>query len=228
MSQIKVELQDVFGSDRAIAEAAWTSSLDYQKKQTRSEEDVKRVVTMLADQKHATPFESVIFRFWIKLPIAIDRQHMTHRIASHNGMSGRYRTMPTEFLEIPDDVIEILKSAGLGNNAFVTYNRICVDANEMYNNYCLKLKKKLTDEKINNNQYKRAREFLRGMLPQHNMTERTTIMNLRSFCNYQKLRNSDYAQLEIKQVAQLMLDVVEKSNACPIAIEALKRNNWNI
>src|SRR3990167_3732175 len=107
--QIKVELQDTMGSDRAIADAAWTSSLDYQKKKSRSEEDVVRIVNMLADHKHSVPFESVILRFWIKMPIQTDRQFIVHRNQSASGMSGRYRTMPSEYLQVPNDVENILK-----------------------------------------------------------------------------------------------------------------------
>ena len=96
--QIKVELQDSFGSDRSIATAAWTSSLTYQAKQLRTDKEVQRVVTMIANEKHSTHFESVIFRFWMRLPIAVDRQLMTHRMQSPSGMSGRYRTMPSDYL----------------------------------------------------------------------------------------------------------------------------------
>lgn len=72
-SQIIVELQDWMGSDAAIADAAWTSSTEYAKKQKKTPEDVERIVHMLADSKHSVPFESVVLRFWIKHPIAIDR-----------------------------------------------------------------------------------------------------------------------------------------------------------
>lgn len=229
MNQIKVELQESMGNDRTIASAAWTSSLDYQKKQTKTDEDVIRVVKMLAENKHATPFESVIFRFWIKLPIAIDRQHMTHRIASNNGMSGRYRTMPNEYLEVPQDVIDIYNKVHPMEAELMiqTYNKLCKDANDFYENECKAMKAASTDM-ITNNDYKRVREFLRGVLPQHNMTERVTIMNLRSFANYQKLRNSSHAQPEIRQIAQLMLEQVKKANIAPIAIEWLEKNNWDI
>src|SRR5574343_1222477 len=107
MSQIKVELQDWLGNDKSIAESAWTSSLTYQAKNNRTKKDVKRVVEMLANLKHSVPFESVVLRFWIKLPIAVDRQLMTHRLQSASGMSGRYRTMPREFLKVPKDVLDI-------------------------------------------------------------------------------------------------------------------------
>lgn len=229
MSQIVVELQETMGSDRTIAEAAWTSSMDLQKKKQRGPEDIKRVIKMLADNKHATPFESVIFRFWIKLPIAIDRQHMTHRIASHSGLSARYRTVPSEWLKVPQDIESIIDKIPLLDSQIIIeqYNRLCFDANEWYQELVkrLKLEENLT---ITNPEFKRLREFFRGVLPQHNMTERVTIFNLRSFANYQKLRNSPHAQLEIQYIAQEMLRLIQTSNICPIAIENLEKNNWNI
>lgn len=226
---IKIELQETMGNDRRIAEAAWTSSSTLESKELKTDADVKRVVNMLADHGHATPFESVILRFWIKLPIAIDRQHMTHRIASHNGMSGRYRTMPSEWLNVPNDINEIIEKAGLDSKYNTEqYNQLCKDANDWYRNCLFHFKLAETDKAITNKEYKRLREFFRGVLPQHNMTERVTIMNLRSFANYQKLRNHSEAQDEIHQIAQLMLECVEKSNVCPIALEALKKNNWEI
>jgi thymidylate synthase (FAD) len=231
MSQIKVELQESMGTDRSIAEAAWTSSLTYQGKEKRTEEDVKRVVTMLANDKHSTPFESVIMRFWIKMPIAIDRQHMTHRIGSHNGMSGRYRTMPSEYLEVPDELIALEERLN-SNNAYgrhlEMYTEVCEKANNYYNGIIKRLKELEKENKLTNVEFKRAREFYRGMLPQHNMTERITIFNLRSFANYQKLRQSSNAQFEIQEVARLMLIEVKNKNIAPIAIEWLEKNGWNI
>jgi flavin-dependent thymidylate synthase len=225
-NQIKVELQEHMGSDRSIAEAAWTSSLLYSQKASRTEEDVKRVVKMLADQKHATPFESVVMKFWIKMPIMIDRQHMTHRIGSHNGMSARYRTMPSEFLQLPDDVKNILDS--IDPSLSVDYTTYSQQANDYYETVVSSLKAAEKLCVITNSELKRAREIVRGVLPQSNMTERVTIFNLRSFANYQKLRNTDHAQPEIKQVAELMLQAVKNANICPTAVEWLENNNWSL
>ena len=232
--EIKVELQEWMGSDRSIAEAAWTSSFDFQKKQERTEDDVKRVVNMLADMKHSVPFESVVFRFWIKMPISTDRQHMTHRIASHSGMSGRYRTMPNEWQHVPQDVVNIVQKAegpipeGYSSWMIGGYEDICERANQYYQSIVEELKKAQSKNVITNADMKRAREFLRNALPQGNMTERVTVMNLRSFGNYQKLRNSEHAQPEIHYLAERMLKEVVKHNVCPIALEALERNNWVI
>lgn len=226
MTQIKVELQEVMGGDESIANAAWTSSLDYQKKKTRTTEDVERVVKMLADAKHSTPFESVVMRFWIKMPIAIDRQFMTHRLQSASGMSGRYRTMPSEFLSLSEDVANL--SFDPGFDPEFEYLRICREANTIYNQICNAAKNAKECGTITNDQYKRAREFYRGMLPQHNMTERVSIMNLRAWANFIKLRLKPEAQPEIQEVARLMLQEVKDKGVAPIAVEWLEKNGWNI
>lgn len=235
MSQIKVELQETMGSDRSIAEAAWTSSTTLQGKEKRTEADVERVVNMLADSKHSTPFESVVLRFWIKMPISTDRQFMTHRLQSASGMSGRYRTMPNEFQEMPEDVQNILNKVSYDpydkyrGNAYISrYEEICKEANYHYQDLSLDLKQAEKDDLITNKELKRVREFYRGILPQNNMTERVSIMNLRAFCNFIKLRSKEDAQPEIREVANLMLKTVEETKVAPIALEALKRNNWII
>lgn len=236
MKQIEVELQAVMGNDEAIANAAWTSTYDADRREEKCDdkEKVAKLVERLANDKHGTPFESVVFRFWIRMPIFTDRQHMTHRMASHNGLSGRYRTMPNEFFELPEDVEVILKKVKYDNEDLHplhledSYSDICRRAFDNYNMQIEHLKEAEKEGRISNAEYKRTREILRGMLPQSGMTERTTMMNLRSFCNYQKQRNSDHAQPEIRRVAELMLEAVERANVCPVAIKALKANGWNI
>lgn len=242
---IKVELQNVYGTDKDVASSAWTSSLDYQKKQTRTDDDVKRVVNMLADSGHSTPFESIILRFWMKVPIQTDRQIMTHRLQSTSGMSGRYRTMPKEYLEIPEDIKQIFpklddwfgipedyetgeKLQTHSENIIQEYNELCSKANNWYEEqiYCNKVARE--EGYISNDEFKRLREFFRGVLPQNNMTERVSIMNLRAFCNFIKLRNSPHAQPEIRKVAELMLEQVKQHPEIKVSIEALEKNNWNI
>ena len=225
MNQIKVQIQEIYGDDRSVAMSAWTSSYDSEVKELKTDEDVARVVNMLADLKHSVPFESIICRIWMRLPIAIDRQHMTHRIGSHSGMSGRYRTMPNEYYDMPDDVMRILGKADI---RILDYASVCSLANQTYNKQVEYLKQEEKDGNISNKELKRAREFLRGMLPQHNITERVSIMNLRSLANYIKLRAKPDAQPEIQYIAREIERQLRESGKCPIAIEALERNNWII
>jgi flavin-dependent thymidylate synthase len=224
---IEVELQEYMGSDRSIAESAWTSSFDRQKKNTRTEEDVVRIINMLADSGHSVPFESVIFKFWISLPIQTDRQHMTHRIMSHSGLSGRYRTMPNKWLSVPDDIFEIADKVG-DISIEKEYSDLCATANDWYRDKVELFRSYEKIGTITNGEFKRLREFFRGVLPLNNMTERVTVTNLRSFANYYKLRSSPHAQPEIQKIANLMLSKIKNRNICPAAIEALSRNNWVI
>lgn len=235
--QIQVELQETMGSDRSIAECAWTSSTTHKGQLKKTDEQVADLVKRLAKEGHATPFEAVVFRFWLKIPIFVDRQHMTHRIASHNGMSGRYRTMPSEYYKMPEDCVDILSKMAWvddkdllvgGGRIWQDYAHICNKAMLLYENAISKLKIAKADEVITDSEYKRMREVLRGMCPQSGMTERVTTMNLRSFANYQKLRNSEHAQPEIAYVASLMLDAVNASGVAPIAIAELLNNGWTI
>lgn len=228
MSEIKVELLGSFGSDRIIAETAWTSSFENSTKEFKTDADVKRIVNMLADLKHSVPFESVVYRFWYRLPIQTDRQHVTHRIASHSGMSGRYRTMPEDWLDIAEDVSVILSRLNISGQVSLDYEFICSYANKWYREkleYFKKLEKK---ELISNSEYKRLREFFRGVLPQNNMTERVSVFNLRSLANYIKLRSKSDAQVEIQFIANEMVRLIKQDNICPVAIEALERNGWII
>lgn len=229
--QIKVELQDALGSDRCVALAAWTSSTTLEGKAKRTDEDVARIIKFLVEHRHTSPLESVVFRFWIKLPIYADRQHMCTRWASHSGLSGRFRTLPSEFLHVPPDVREIFNKMDDAKSHEVEdkYERLCQTTNQFYNDV-LKIAKtnEITLKTITNAEYKRIREFIRGVLPQANFTERVTTINLLSFANYQKLRNSADAQPEIRRVAELMLAEVKKANVCPIAIEELEKINWKL
>ena len=238
MSKILVELQESMGSDASIANAAWTSTYDKDRREGKYDDPKKvaEIVPRLIKDGHGTPIESVIFRFWIRMPIFTDRQHMTHRIASHNGLSGRYRTMPSDYYDLPDDVEAILEKADKAPNPcpnpdfnmFEAYYESCEIAN---NNYSLSIDKLKMAEKaglITNAELKRVREVIRGQLPTAGMVERTTITNLRSFANYQFQRNSDHAQPEIREVARLMLEEVKKANVAPIAIKTLEEMGWKL
>lgn len=238
--KIIVELQDTMGSDSTIAGAAWTSTYNKDRRSIKMDDatEVERVVNMLADSGHGVPFESVIFRFWIRFPIFTDRQHMTHRIGSHNGLSGRYRTVPDDFYAFPDDCRAILNRFGQGSDLGTAekigdvwaseFDNHCAGANAWYRDKVGLLKILEKNGQVDNAEFKRIREILRGMLPQANMTERTSILNLRSFANYIRLRNNAHAQPEIRSVAAQMLKQVQEQAQCPVALAALERNGWRV
>lgn len=230
--KIQVELQEWMGSDLSIANAAWTSTYDKDRREHKYDDAQKvgDLVRRLIREGHSTPVESVVLRFWIRMPIFTDRQHMTHRIASHNGLSGRYRTMPSDWLDLPDDVALICAKASDMETGAVRmgYNSMLAQQRNYYDAVLASLKEGEVNGKITNTEYKRAREVFRGILGTSFMVERTTIFNLRSFANYQRLRNSDHAQPEIKEVARLMLEQVKSMSIAPIAVATLEEIGWRI
>lgn len=232
-NKILVELQEWMGSDTAIANAAWTSTYDKDRREGKYDdpEKVANVVRMLikSDPPHGVPLESVIFRFWIRMPIFTDRQYMTHRIQSANGLSGRYRTMPNDWFSMPEDVFQIIKKTGIDEiEARSEFDHFCDDAYAWYGGMIKELKKAEENQQITNAEFKRARESIRTVLPLAGMVERTSILNLRSFANIQKLRNHEAAQPEVRKVVDLMLQEVKKANIAPIAITTLEEMGWRI
>lgn len=229
MNGIQVELLDAFGNDRTIAECAWTSSSSYAKKKLKTNADVKKIVKMLAEQGHSVPFESVVLRFWIKMPIAIDRQVEKTRWSAQNGLSGRYRTMPSEFLAIPDDVYNITLKLGVSISKTIdVYERICKVSNDFYQETVTLAKNAEKDGKITNKEMKRMREFYRGVLPLHNMTEKVITINLLSWCNFMRLRQSEHAQPEIKDIADMMLKEVKANKIASTAVLAMQKKEWKL
>lgn len=241
VSQIQVELQEWMGSDEAIANAAWTSTYDKTKREGKYDDPdkVADIVRRCVKDGHSVPLESVVLRFWCRWPVFVDRQHLTHRMASHNGLSARYRTVPDDFYEMPEDVIRICAKAkdpeslspahcGRTTSAAYAYASMCAKAYDTYKDWLDDLRDAEKAGRITNGEYKRARELLRAVIPTAFMVERTTILNLGSFANYQRLRNSAHAQPEIREAAEKMLSAVVRAKVAPVALGALMDVGWTL
>ena len=232
MDQIKVELQEFMGSDASICNSAWTSTYDKNLRDEKYNDDskIESLVQRMVKEGHSTPFESVVFRFWFRMPIFIDRQHVTHRIASHNGLSGRYRTLPSDWFRLPGDVRFILNVVKNNYGQYISemFDEMMLGQFTFYEKVLDECKKAEKMDLISNHHYKRVREILRGVVGTAAMVERTSLFNLRSFANYQRLRNSEHAQKEISIIAQKMLEAVAAAKVCPVAIKALMENDWRI
>ena len=62
---------------------------------------------------------------------------------------------------------------------------------------------------------KRAKESARFFKTYNSQIQADITFNMRSFANFQKLRNSEQAQLEVKEIAQQMLELVENIEGNP-------------
>jgi len=62
---------------------------------------------------------------------------------------------------------------------------------------------------------KRAKESARFFKTYNSQIQADIMFNMRSFANFLKLRNSEHAQVEIKEIAQKMLSLVESIEGKP-------------
>ena len=65
--------------------------------------DPARFLRALVDPRHGVPFEHDIWTFFVEAPIFEARQHVKHRHASMNEMSGRYVKLIPKFYTAPAD-----------------------------------------------------------------------------------------------------------------------------
>ena len=73
---------------------------------------------------------------------------------------------------------------------------------------------------------KRAKESARYFKGYNSQIQADIMFNMRSFANFQKLRNSKHAQIEISDIAVKMLELVENIEGKPFkfTIEAFKNS----
>jgi len=202
----KVELLGHYGSDEVIACSAWTSTsrnLTEEKK-----ERIPKLIDMLWSNGHETPFEKGVVHFLVDTEIASHIHLLKHRIASINAESARYKELKEDKIFIPDDFPNRWKQK------LFTFSQ---EANKMYH-LCLEdLEPSLGR--------KRAKESARFFKTYNSQIQADVTFNMRSFANFLKLRNSEHAQKEIKEIALTMLELVSSIEGQPFkyTLESFKK-----
>lgn len=192
----EVELLDVMGNDVAVVNAAKVSFAAQVKEM---DEASIGLINFLMKNKHATPFEHVIFKFRIKAPIFVTREWMRHRWSSFNEMSMRYHVPPVINYYIPA-YDKIRKQVGKpGSYSFEEIEDEKVKNSFyalMHNsiNYADEAYRTMLDMGI-------AKEIARSVLPVSQYTEFIWTVNARSLINFLSLRNEEAAQYEIREFA---------------------------
>jgi thymidylate synthase (FAD) len=149
----------------------------------------------------------VEFKFYIKMPIFVARQHFRHRTASINEISARYSKVETDFF-VPDeyrvqssvnkqsseDAIKLdnAKQTESCKFAFSVYNTLLADG-------C-------------------SRELARCHLPQSTYTEFFWKINLHNLMHYLQLRMAPDAQKEIRDYANAIFECVKP--LAPLTMQA--------
>ena len=131
-----------------------------------------------------TPFEAMVFTFDVKCPIFVARQWMRHRMGSFNEESLRYCVAEGEFY-VPKGLPNGAKQGWLDDNI------------RQYETY-----KSWTQVGV-------SKEQARSLLPLGTYTKFYWTVNGSSLMNFLRLRLDKAAQKEIREYAEVILDMAK-------------------
>lgn len=210
----KVELLGFYGSDEIHACSAWTSTSREITQEKR--ERIPKLLKMLAEQGHHTPFEKSSLHFLVDCDIASHIHVLKHRIGcSVNGESARYKELKEDKFYLPDDWKDIevfdnntrINESWSGQTWADVLTRYTEIGNDLYHK-CLKELEPVLGRK-------RAKESARFFKTYNSQIQADIMFNWRSFHHFLSLRNKPEAQKEIRDIAATMLDLVKNIEGNP-------------
>ena len=195
-----------YGSDLTHAQSAWTST---SRELTDSKlERVESLLEMLATEGHETPFEKSTLHFLVTVDQATHIHLLKHRIGvSINGESARYKELKEDKMYLPVDWPETMQQ---------DLYEFTEQANEYYHKFLEILTPMLGR--------KRAKESARFFKTFNSQITMDISFNFRSFVHFLRLRDSEHAQKEVRELAQQMLNQVKQIEGNPfeLTIKAFK------
>jgi flavin-dependent thymidylate synthase len=199
----KVELIGIYGDDLLHGLSAWTSTSRELSDEKR--ERLPKLINMLGNEGHHTPFEKSMIHFLVTTDIATHIHLLKHRIGvSINGESARYKELKDDKFYVPQD---------WDTEEQTRYINFMENALNQYHETLNRLVAKGVSRK-------RAKESARFYLPYGNQITADISFNFRSFMHFQGLRNSEHAQVEIRELAKEMLRFVQESNKFDLSLKA--------
>ena len=206
----KVQLIGYYGDDKVHACSAWTST-----SRDLNEDKINRIpklLKMLADAGHHTPFEKSSLHFLVDTDIASHIHIIKHRVGvSVNGESARYKEIKEDKYLIPSDWGDIesnFEQEGVQNDK---WTKILEDYTQLGNNLyhqCVKDLEPVLGRK-------RAKESARYFKTYNSQIQADVMFNWRSFYHFLNLRNKPNAQKEIREIASEMLNLVKNIEGNP-------------
>ncbi len=209
-----VRVIDYMGDDAAIVQAARVS---YGKGTKKVSED-SGLIKYLMRHSHSTPFEMCEIKLHVKLPIFIARQWVRHRTANINEYSARYSILDNEFY-VPDinNLGAQSQSNRQGRDEVLTGDEanevleiLKNDALNLYSNYEKMMNVDSQGDQIDPERQGLARELARMNLSLNYYTQWYWKIDLHNLLHFLRLRADSHAQLEIREYADVILNVVEK------------------
>ncbi len=200
-----VELLGFYGSDEVIACSAWTSTSRELTEDKKAR--IPALINFLWSNGHETPFEKATVHFLVDCDIASHIHLLKHRMASINAESARYKELKEDKFYLPEDWGQHTETNTSVLNKYNTYDWLTLlemkteEMNFLYHE-CLKDLTPILGRK-------RAKESARYFKTYNSQIQADVMFNMRSFANFLKLRNSEHAQVEIREIAQQMLALVQ-------------------
>jgi thymidylate synthase (FAD) len=193
----EVKLIGHYGGDITHAQSAWTST-----DRELNEDKVERIpalLAMLARNGHHTPFEKSTLHFLVTCDQASHIHLLKHRIGvSINAESARYKELKEDKMYLPEDWGDLNNSVSL--KWFSVLHAMAHQSNKHYHQ-CLEELTPILGRK-------RAKESARFFKLMNSQITMDISFNFRSFAHFCKLRNAPDAQLEIREIAESMLNEV--------------------
>ena len=202
-----VKLIDHMGNDASIVQAAKISYGD----EANVPEANEKLIRHLLKNGHTSPFEQVIFKFYLKLPLFVARQLVRHRTASINEVSGRYSVLKSEAY-LPET--SRIKIQGLKDKKELNYLTTQENVYELF-------KKEQLKELENYNIYLKlgvTKELGRINLPLSVYTKMYWTMDLHNLLHFLELRLNIHAQYEIRVYAEAIKEIINE--IVPLTIRA--------
>jgi flavin-dependent thymidylate synthase len=199
----KVELIGIYGSDESHALSAWTST---SRELTEDKKNrIPNLLKMLAENGHETPFEKSSISFLVTTDIASHVHLLKHRIGvSINAESARYKELKEDKYYVPTDWPQVEQELYI----------------EHLESSLQKYHAALDRLVQGGMSRKRAKESARLYLPYGNQITADVMFNFRSFVHFIRLRYSEHAQIEIRDIAKSMLDFVVSTGDFDHTLEA--------
>jgi flavin-dependent thymidylate synthase len=198
-----VELIGCYGGDETHALSAWTSTSRELSDEKRAR--MEKLLTQLATQNHHTPFEKSAIHFLVTTEIATHIQIIKHRIGvPFNAESARYKELKDDKFYLPTD---------WDQDELSQYSAHMEQCFERYHATVERLVAKGMTRK-------RAKESARFYIPYGNQLTADVMFNFRSFHHFLRLRYSEHAQLEIRNLAGEMLRQLAKKGGFEMTLRA--------
>lgn len=218
-----VKFLSMLGDDFTPAKVARISYNDGLK----GEEQDRKLMKYLWDNKHSSCFEQNVLTFEVKCPIFVARQWMRHRTMSYNEVSRRYTADDIEFYypehwRLQDSKNKQNSDGFVDDNGeleFINYlqNYTVMDVSNLaqfernisgllmnFVNVGEEIYEKLIEHGV-------AKEMARMFLPVNMYTRFIVTVNLRNLLHFLELRNSPHAQYEIRVYAEAIEEILKEN-----------------